>query len=328
MTPRLVGSNAETTRILNDPEAKEEGRIRMVTRPHAVTNPPLVGLISRLVDVTQNQLNHFAQSINSIQEGQETDLFKAVTRQLTAAFMHSFYSPQNPSAIHPELLEKFWDWENGNLGYAVGVVPSITARKAYRGIEACVQGFLKYTNKEGISEYKHARLELGMSFAFNSNAGIASFWVLNNIFSRPDLPVELRDEVRKNAIEAPNTISASKLRDECPLLNSVWRKTIAGGVLHSDTEIWGPDASTFNARRFYYTPNGTKTDASGNVVDDTASIVHPAACRGFGGGMSLCPGRHFAQMEVISLAAVFALRFDMQPVTGVGKVKWDPLRDD
>ncbi|KAH7071345.1 cytochrome P450 [Paraphoma chrysanthemicola] len=376
MTPRLVGSSPEVKHIIEDPTAKQEGRTRLVTRFHAAINPQLAA--HRILDVTQMQMDHFASYFNNISEGQELDLYKSVTREVTNASMYTFYGPHNPFAVDPDLVEKYWDWDDGNVGYAVGLFPKYTARKAYLGIEACVNGFHEYTKKglhdeavafiksrrdmhfeDGISPYEHARLEMGMAFAFNSNASITTFWVLNNISSRPDLLSEIRNEIQGNAFHAPDTISAADLRDKCPLLNSVWRETmrliapmtsarivledtiladtyllrkgsvvqIAGGVLHSDTEIWGPDASSFNARRFYHHANGTKTNASGNIVDEKASVVHPAAWRAFGGGVSLCPGRHFAQLEVVSLVAVYVMGFELQPVGGkVGE--WDPIRDD
>ena len=102
---------------------------------------------------------------------------------------------------------------------------------------------------------------------------------------------------------------------------------IAGGVLHSDPRIRGPDALSFSPRRFYYNWNGTKTmSADGSIpLDRKANAVHPAAFRGFDGGTSMCSGRHFVQIEITTLAAVLALGFEMQPVEGS---EWDPERDE
>jgi hypothetical protein len=376
VTPRLVGSSAETRRILLDPTAKEEGRTRMVTRSHTVINPPLIA--HRKGDMSQNQLSHMSERINSIWSGEDVEIFKFVTRALMAASMHSFYGPHNPFAVHPDLLEKYWDWDSGIVGYAVNILPKLTARKAYYGLEACAQGFLEYTKNGfytealpflqerkkmhedvGIPDDEHARLDMGISFGFISNAGITTFWIVNNIFSRPELLQQIREEICTNAFEAPGTISSSQLRDACPLLNSVFRETmrinapmtsaryvledtliadtyllrkgnvvqISGGVLHSDTEIWGPDVSSFNARRFYHNVNGSKTDQNGNIISGEDNAVHPAF-RGFGGGKTLCPGRHFAQMEITSMAAILAMGFDMLPPKGTKSVAWDPMRND
>jgi cytochrome P450 len=365
LSPLLGGCSLETKTILRDTKAKEEGRTRMITRSHTVINPPLAA--HRIADVSQVQLSHFNDFANSIKDGEEQDLYKLFKSEITAASMHTLYGPENPYAMHPELVEKYWDWDDGNVGYMVGILPSITARKAYYGLEACVKGWIEYGEKgrhaqavpflqerlkmhqaEGISMDEHARLEHTISFGFVSNAAITSFWMINNIFGRPELLQEIREEIYTNAFEAPGTISSTKLKESCPLLNSVWRETmrliapntsarmvledtiladtyllrkgnvvqIAGGVLHFDTDIWGPDAASFNPRRFFYNWNGTKTNA------DT---VHSAAFRVFGGGTSLCPGRHFAQMEVTGLAAVLVMGFDMITKEGMG---WHPARDE
>jgi cytochrome P450 len=373
-TPRLVKLNAQTTSILQDPTAKEEGRKRMVAHAHGIINPPLAA--HNIWSISQSQLDHFGNYINKFSDG-EVDLYKFFTRELVAATMHSMYGPQNPFAVRPELLEKFWEWDDGNIGYAMSAYPQITARKAYKAMEECLQGWVEYTEKgrhseaqpflktrydmhmdAGISNHEHARLEMGIILGFNSNASVTTFWIMNNIFSRPELLQQIREEVQANAFEAPGTISATKVKDSCPLLNSVFRETlrlaapmtsarvvledtiiadtyllkkgnvvqIAGGVMNSDTEIWGPDASSFNPRRFFYTPNGTNPD--GSISDTKANTVHPAAFRSFGGGASLCPGRHFAQIEVTSLAAMMALGFDMKPVEGMTEVGWNPPKDD
>lgn len=377
MTPRMVGLSAETKRILQDKTAKEEGRIRMVTRAHDVIHPALFP--QKMEAISTVQLKHFTDFVNAIPQGFETELYTFVTRELTAASMHTFYGPQNPFALHPHLIEEFWKWEKGIIPYMIGVFPSITARSAYNGLENCVKGFIEYLeagrdkdayeliqnrkalhDAEGVSIPEQARLEMGLSFAFNSNASITIFWVLNNIFSRPALLAEIREEIKNNALVEKDTISFTALKQSCPLLNSVYRETmrlvapmtsarfvlkdtliadtymlrkdcvvqIAGGVLHADPEVWGPDAAEFNARRFFYSQNGSKSNADGSVAEGKSNQVHPAAFRAFGGGISYCPGRHFAQMEIISLTAVLVYGFEVKPQKGANKVLFDPPRDD
>ncbi|POR38304.1 Bifunctional P450/NADPH-P450 reductase [Tolypocladium paradoxum] len=60
------------------------------------------------------------------------------------------------------------------------------------------------------------------------------------------------------------------------------------GVIHTDKLIWGDDVDDFNPQRFL-----TSKASSGSI--------HTAAFRGFGGGKTLCPGRHFATNEILLL---------------------------
>jgi hypothetical protein len=371
----MVGLSKQARQILLDPTAKEEGRLRIVEKSHDIIKPPLA--VQHMSGIVASQLEHFTDFVNKIQDGQESELFKFTTRKITAASMHTFYGPRNPFAVNPALIEAFWDWERDIVAYMTGVFPTVFARKAYYGLEKCTKAFTSYLEQgyikdaysllqnrqrlheeSGISTPDQARLEMGIAFAFNSNAGSTSFWVLQNIFARPDLLAQIRDEIRANALVAPDTISFTKLRDACPLINSVYRETmrliapltsaryvledtllggeyllrkdtvvqIAGHIMHHDVHTWGPDVEEFNPRRFFYSASGSKSGVDGSVTDK--SQVHAAAFRSFGGGASLCPGRHFAQAEVVSLAAVMAYGFDMLPPKGKKEVAWNPRRDD
>lgn len=88
-----------------------------------------------------------------------------------------------------------------------------------------------------------------------------------------------------------------------------------GATIHALPSIWGDDALQFNPRRFLRsTPDADNTK------------LHPGAFRSFGGGVSLCPGRHFAATEICAAAAMFVSRFDMVAVDAKGEaVDWQVL---
>ncbi|KAK6852893.1 cytochrome P450 oxidoreductase [Apiospora arundinis] len=81
-----------------------------------------------------------------------------------------------------------------------------------------------------------------------------------------------------------------------------------GANLHTDHDFWVDEVDTFNHRRFL-------RDRSGG---GRSQSVNPFAFRAFGGGTTLCPGRHFATTEMMVLTALLALRFDVHPTN----VKW------
>lgn len=83
-------------------------------------------------------------------------------------------------------------------------------------------------------------------------------------------------------------------------------------VIHSDPSVWGPSVQDFDPRRFL------KRDLASDRTKQ-----HPGAFRAFGGGTTLCPGRHFASAEILAVAAIFALRYDLTPVAGA----WNPTPD-
>jgi hypothetical protein len=152
-TPRLVGLSQETENLLRDTKAKEEGRIRLTTRAHDVITPSLAA--HKIAEVSQKQLDHFSDSINNIKNGEEFGLYKMVISEVVAASMHSFYGPQNPFVMHPELVDKYWDWDDGSIGYAIGFLPEITARKAYYAMESCCKALSSISRKDASTKRFH-----------------------------------------------------------------------------------------------------------------------------------------------------------------------------
>ncbi|KAI1325941.1 cytochrome P450 [Xylariaceae sp. FL0255] len=191
-----------------------------------------------------------------------------------------------------------------------------------------------------------ARSELSFLFAGIVNATTATFWILLQIVAdatllgtvrreiegvlRPD--GESQDQQQKEQSSAGGCkLKISDLRDHCPMLVAVYREClrlgsdnystrmvkenilladqyflkkgavvqIAGGVIHADESIWGKNVDEFNPSRFL-------SEGSGS------SKIHPAAFRAFGGGKTLCPGRHFAMNEILSLVALVVLMLDIE----------------
>lgn len=185
-----------------------------------------------------------------------------------------------------------------------------------------------------------ARSELSFLFAGIVNTATTTFWVILQIFSRPALLTKIRSELEDARSESEivcgkGTLSSNLVKERCPNLVAVFREClrvgsenfstrlvkedmmladnyflysgsivqIAGSAIHAEENIWGADVAEFNHERFL-----RKREAKPSV--------HPAAFRAFGGGRTLCPGRHFATTEVVMLAALMLVCFDFTAVDG------------
>lgn len=75
-------------------------------------------------------------------------------------------------------------------------------------------------------------------------------------------------------------------------------------IIHADSTVLGTDMEEFNPRHFMK-DEGQKTQRQ-----------NPAAFRGFEGGTTLCPGRHFTTNEVLAVFSMLMMRYDMTPTEG------------
>ncbi|KAI2628052.1 cytochrome P450 [Hypomontagnella submonticulosa] len=189
-----------------------------------------------------------------------------------------------------------------------------------------------------------ARSSVGGTIALLVNTVPSVFWVLLHLYQYPGLLQEVRDEVDaciqvsagagQSADSTLKIIDMVSLKDKCPLLLSAYQevlryRTIGASVrevmedthlgpyllkkgamvqmpsrvIHTDEALWGN--TDFQPRRF--------------LAEEKKTRPRDMCFRAFGGGKTLCPGRHFATNEILAVAALFIARFDMKPLDGEWK---------
>lgn len=197
--------------------------------------------------------------------------------------------------------------------------------------------------KHGVTAEDIAHFDLGVCTALLVNTIPAVWWTLYHAYSDETLLAELRRGIEAAASEqsedkksASVTIDVAHVTKAFPLLESFVKevlrvhsnsmsarllledKIIEGdrgssyllkkgamlampsGPVHANTAAWGTNASAFDPARFLHTK------------------VSQSSYRAFGGGNALCPGRHFAMNEIMSILVVMLIRYDVAPVDG----KW------
>jgi cytochrome P450 len=339
----------------------------------------VLGRGQTLQDMTNAQLTTFSDMLNQIASAgstQEFDLLRWLQDTFAEANIINLYGPENPFAIDSSLIRSFWDFESGLLGLTIDLLPSITTRKAFLGRERVVQGLVDFIRRgshkrasqviqnrvrmnmeHGFNVEEAGRSELVLLFAILGNAVPSTFWVVLDIFSRPELLCEIRNELAK-AVDTDGsgnrTIDVAIIKSSCPLFVSSYRESlrlignlasirlvmrdtiigkqylkgnsliqVAGCVVHQDPKTWGADSREFNPRRFMNSSTAaentealTEADAQESTATQLPPGVPGAAYRLFGGGSVICPGRHFAQSEILGFVAYLIIAFDISASDG------------
>lgn len=182
-----------------------------------------------------------------------------------------------------------------------------------------------------------ARIEVAGSQAILTNTLPGTFWIAYHIFSDPAVLDSIRNELSKGVRQDDDgtcTIDLTHVKSSCPILLSTFKETMRMYSTSTATRIAMEDYRLDNK---YLLKKGstimmpatvqhTSKSAWGDTVDvfdherfaPGSKRVSPVAFRGFGGGTTLCPGRHFASTEILMFSALLVLRFDLHPVDG----KW------
>ncbi|KAM0440461.1 hypothetical protein ACHAQK_005868 [Fusarium lateritium] len=195
--------------------------------------------------------------------------------------------------------------------------------------------------RRGLSNENNARALLGSILAIVGNTIPTTFWLLISIFSRPDLLTEIRSELEVT-MEDPSSrqgvsLDYTTIREKCPVFMSTYDEVLrmTSGIatvrytnedtliqdrwllkkgaqvqmptafIHADPTTWGADADVFDHTRFL----------KAKVLTKEQKTRRAAAFRPFGGGNTLCPGRHFASYEVLTFVGSILLGFDVTPTT-------------
>jgi hypothetical protein len=203
------------------------------------------------------QLEKFAEMLSRIPAdsiGVEVELHAWVREVFVVANSFAIYGPENPFALHPELVKDFWVFEAGLIALLANIFPAVTARRPYLARKRILTALTEFVEQEhykkasqliqqrvsinlkhGLTTEMAGHGELIMLFGILGNAVPTTFWLLANIFSRPDLLQELRNGVAQavtvtkpddGAATETRTISVSKLRTTSPLLISAFRETL------------------------------------------------------------------------------------------------------
>ncbi|KHO00583.1 Cytochrome P450 [Metarhizium album ARSEF 1941] len=195
----------------------------------------------------------------------------------------------------------------------------------------------------GVDELDYAKQASLFTIAVFGNTAPTLYWTVWEVFSRPGILAEIRDEVESRVVSTSSdgefTLHVAALKSKCPVLLSVFQETqrtrhvnasfrkvmadtvlggryllkagnfvqMPGQPIHGNTSLWGDGAMEFDPYRFV--PDKKKD----------AAALPPSGFVAWGAPPHLCPARQFAAVEVLIATALLAVRADLQPHGGA----WD-----
>ncbi|EMC93770.1 hypothetical protein BAUCODRAFT_210021 [Baudoinia panamericana UAMH 10762] len=376
---------ASMNTISRNPNGEDGTREGILLEMHDLM---FTSFVQSIDEMNANFLKCWAPHINPLATHGKTEtisLWYWLRHHFSIASTDSLYGPQNPLALNPGLEDDVWVFDD-NIDKFFLPFPSLTLRKGYQARQRMFDAFVKFAENDGYKHasriisvraevnYKHGistRMvgygETSMMFAVLINTVPVTFWLLSYLFADTTLLADVRAEIEaciSNTDVSKRIVNVTKLKTQCPLLNSAMRETlricatmninryvtvdttltnasegesyllkkgnlvmVGANVMHFEPDIFGTDPQRFDARRFLPTLEKGKNDNAsgeytGKALDPAAAYrdgegkVHGGAFRPFGGGNNICPGRHFAQTEILTVVAMFVAGFDITAADG------------
>ncbi|KAH7322516.1 cytochrome P450 [Stachybotrys elegans] len=207
--------------------------------------------------------------------------------------------------------------------------------------------------RHGLSLIDMARLETTMAIGVLSNTPPSAFWMIFYIFSNPQLLHDLRKEMdplvsttTSGDKDPHRVIDVSRVR-KSSLVSSIWNETLrhagcgtSARIVETDCRVEvGEERYLFRKGNVIQLPSHTvqtndrfwgenikEFDGARFCGEQETGIRKAGVFRPFGGGATLCPGRHLSAAENTVMAVVVALSYEMEPVSGTWEEpeKWTP----
>ncbi|KAI5460810.1 cytochrome P450 [Mariannaea sp. PMI_226] len=210
-------------------------------------------------------------------------------------------------------------------------------------VSALIRNRVKLMLEFGFEKEDLAVIEFILCWVSSTNTIPTLFWLFTSVFSSPERLQRVREEVESAVVitgsgsDRTATISIAKLRSQCPLFIACFQETHRvyndstgnrrvmedvilkdpaegrdylltkgtnvqwiSSVLQTDKAVWGSEAEQFDPTKWLtMQPQDNRPRKS----------MIP-----FGGGKNLCPGRIFAEAELLGYVSGLVLAFEVEGV--------------
>ncbi|KAI0141571.1 cytochrome P450 oxidoreductase [Xylariaceae sp. FL1272] len=353
----FMGVSPQALNIMGCDPVEDHGFVHQITLQTVEginPGPNLDGLGARAAGYLSNSIDALSTInkpvSNSISAANTTkpllvvNMFEWTTTEIMLATTNAVYGRRNPfkdPSVQAACRNQYREYEAGLLPLLAVFLPTLTASKSLKARETIVEAFVKYYEEGGLgdkssSAYARNRhdypLQLGISvrdIAKMESGG--SFGLLQKCRAEVQAAVHKKD--------GQSYVDISYIKASCPLIVATMQEAfrfhsvgmsaravvddhlldgryllkrgatllIPSNVQHDSPDAWGENFDKFRPTRF--------------IPDALLGKKYTStAFRAFGGGVNLCPSRHFASTEILAFASILLLQFEMVPTAG-----WDTL---
>jgi cytochrome P450 len=194
----------------------------------------------------------------------------------------------------------------------------------------------------GIDQNDTYKMQANFSHAAYPNTAPTLYWVVHEIWSRPQLLETIRQEISSEAVRRSADgfiLDVAALKTKCHVLLSAYQETqrtrhtqvafrmvtedtlidgrwmlkkghmlhMPAKPTHDDPTVWGPTAREFDPYRFVPAKAG-----------ETKAKILPSTFLPWGAPPHLCPARQFVTTEILIVVALLAMRVNLTPVSKKG----------
>ncbi|KAF7531986.1 hypothetical protein G7054_g8369 [Neopestalotiopsis clavispora] len=297
--------------------------------------------------------------VTDLVQQKEVNLFQWAKHAIVQATAVGLYGAEHPF-VRREVEDALWVWEEHRPQQMLGIDPLHTGSKARTQVFEAFREYFQHipddasylvTQRDrllregGIKEDDRYKIQATLSNAAYPNTVPTLFWTIYQIYSRPDLLKDIRQELFEKAVTRSKSVNGKEglildvaaLQTECFILLSAYQETqrtrhsqVAWRVVTEDTmldqyvlkkgnylqmpvrpvhesqAIWGPTADVYDPYRFVPARDGEAPKAR----------IVPSTFLPWGAPPHLCPARQFASTEILIAAALLILRARLDPVGG------------
>ncbi|KAI1349205.1 cytochrome P450 [Xylaria sp. FL0043] len=310
-------------------------------------------------------------------EGKRIRLLDWVRHIVIQASSNGMFGTEHP--FRDRTVEKaFWEWQTHLPSHMTGLDLLGKADKAREIVHKSVRSYcsgMPPDASEAVHERHRVLRESGMSFedaikqessfcvAVFGNTAPTMFWTIYELFSRPGLLAEVRDEIAANAVteiartcegvEMPQfALDVAALKTKCPLLLSSYQEIQRTRDIHANirkvlTDTFLDDGRYLLRKGNYCIVPGPSIHKSTRAWGESATAFDPyrfitknarkygqsgqkfatpppSSFLAWGTPPHLCPARQFATTEIFVIVALLIMRVDLVPTEKNGKWEKNP----